>query len=69
MLTSSSSTATYCVAFRTYDKRRLFQVEANAHLFMDTLQHYRREGKYRLHAFVIMPDHVHLLLTPLRHHH
>lgn len=31
---------------------------------METLQHYRREGRYRLHAFVVMPDHVHLLLTP-----
>ncbi len=26
--------------------------------------HYRREGRYLLHAFVFMPDHVHLLLTP-----
>jgi putative transposase len=28
------------------------------------LQHYRREGHYLLHDFVVMPDHVHLLLTP-----
>jgi putative transposase len=25
---------------------------------------YRREGRYELHAFVVMPEHVHLLLTP-----
>jgi putative transposase len=25
---------------------------------------YRREKKFHLHAFVLMPDHVHLLLTP-----
>ena len=25
---------------------------------------YRREGHYKLHAFVVMPDHIHLLLTP-----
>lgn len=24
----------------------------------------RREGRYLLHAFVAMPDHIHLLLTP-----
>ena len=33
-------------------------------LFWLTLQHYRREGHYKLHAFVVMPDHIHLLLTP-----
>jgi putative transposase len=33
-------------------------------LFVQTLYHYRREGRYLLHAFVVMPDHVHLLLTP-----
>jgi putative transposase len=48
----------------TYNRRRFFQVEANALLMIDTLQHYRREGNYKLHAFVVMPDHIHLLLTP-----
>ena len=33
-------------------------------LFLDMLQHYRREGYYKLHAFVVMPEHIHLLLTP-----
>jgi putative transposase len=28
------------------------------------LAHYRGEPKYLLHEFVIMPDHIHLLLTP-----
>jgi len=37
---------------------------ANAELFLETLQRYRREGNYKLHAFVVMPDHIHLLLTP-----
>jgi len=43
---------------------RLFRVAANADLFCETLQHYRREGHYLLHDFVVMPEHVHLLLTP-----
>ena len=25
---------------------------------------YRREGRYQLHEFVVMPEHVHLLFTP-----
>jgi len=32
-------------------------------LLIDTLYHYRGSA-YLLHAFVIMPDHVHILLTP-----
>ena len=47
----------------TYNRRRLFQNEANAKLFIETLQHYRAEGFYMLYAFVVMPDHVHLLIT------
>jgi putative transposase len=35
-----------------------------ANLFMRVLVHYRGEGKYLLHEFVLMPDHFHLLLTP-----
>jgi len=31
---------------------------------LDVLKHYREQEKYDLHEFVIMPDHLHLLLTP-----
>jgi putative transposase len=62
--TRSTHPGTYFVTSATYNRRRLFQVHANAALFLETLQHYRREGHYRLHAFVVMPDHIHLLLTP-----
>jgi len=54
----------YFVTSATHNRRRLFQVEANASLLLETLQHYRREGYYKLYDFVVMPDHVHLLLTP-----
>ncbi len=33
---------------------------------LKTLYRYRREGRYTLHAFAIMPEHVHLLLTPAK---
>jgi putative transposase len=55
---------TYFITSATFNRRRLFQVEVNANLFLETLQHYRLEGNYKLHAFVVMPDHIHLLLTP-----
>ena len=35
-----------------------------AELLMDVLEHYQRERKYVLHEFVIMPDHLHLLIAP-----
>jgi putative transposase len=60
----SPGTGTYFVTSITSNRRRLFQVAANAELFLETLQHYRREGHYKLHIFVVMPDHIHLLLTP-----
>jgi putative transposase len=62
--TRATSHGTFFVTTQTHQRRRLFQVEATANLFLDTVQHYRREGHYKLHSFVVMPDHIHLLLTP-----
>jgi len=39
-------------------------VNDTADLMLDTLRNYRNLGKFALHAFVIMPDHLHLLMTP-----
>jgi putative transposase len=55
---------TYFVTFSTWDRRRHFVVESYARLFLKTLYAYRRQGRFELHAFVVMPEHVHLLLTP-----
>ena len=60
----ASRPGTFFITTATYNRRRLFQFPANAELFLETLQHYRRLGHYKVHAFVIMPDHVHLILTP-----
>lgn len=48
----------------TNGRRRIFQTDATANLMCETLQAYRAQGKYSLHAFVVMPDHIHVLLTP-----
>ena len=60
----TATTGTFFITTITYNRRRLFQVPANAELFLETLQHYRAEAAYKLHAFVVMPDHAHLLITP-----
>jgi putative transposase len=59
----SQGAGTYFTTSATWNRRRLFQVETNAALLLETLQKYRRDGHYRLHAFVVMPDHFHLLVT------
>ena len=43
--------------------RALLQSERNATLLIEVLRSYVAAGKFRLHDFVIMPDHVHLLIT------
>jgi putative transposase len=55
---------TFFVTTITAARLPTFRHDATANLLMDTLAHYRDEGKYLLHEFVIMPDHIHLLLTP-----
>jgi len=57
-------TRTYLVTGVTAQRRRLFQVTAAAELFQQTLFDYRAQGKFLLHAYVIMPDHFHALITP-----
>ena len=59
-----SPPGTYFVTFSTWQRRRLFVVENYARLFLETMYRYRREGRFQLHAFIVMPEHVHVLLTP-----
>ena len=59
-----SPPGTYFVTFSTFQRRRFFVVDSYARLFLKTLFGYRRQGRFELHAFVLMPDHVHLLFTP-----
>src|SRR5207253_8885085 len=54
----------YFITASTFQKRSLVQSERVAQLFIEVLQHYRRQGKYQLHEFVLMPDHFHVLITP-----
>ncbi|SFS10338.1 putative transposase [Granulicella pectinivorans] len=55
---------TYFITSVTANRRRLFQIEQNSLLFINHLNDQRTKGRLHLHAFVVMPDHIHLLLTP-----
>ena len=52
------------VTLATHQRRPILQIARIAELFIDTLLHYRIHGHYKLHAYLVMPDHVHVLLTP-----
>lgn len=43
--------------------RALLQSERNATLFLEVLRSYVAAQKFQVHDFVVMPDHVHLVLT------
>jgi len=61
---TSFGTDVYFVTASTWGHRPLFQTERMANLLIDTIFHYRREQKFLIHEFVVMPDHIHLLLAP-----
>jgi REP-associated tyrosine transposase len=47
---------------KTCMTRCLLQTERNALLFIDVLRCYVAAGKFQLHDFVVMPNHIHLLI-------
>jgi REP-associated tyrosine transposase len=51
------------VTSETWGRRSLFTNDRWAKLLIDTLYHYRGQA-YALHEFVVMPEHIHVLLTP-----
>jgi putative transposase len=48
---------------RTSEARRILQPEPNATLLIEVLRANVAAGKFQLHDFVIMPDHLHLLVA------
>jgi putative transposase len=64
MATIRQKPETYAITILTFQRHRHFQRTVNAELFIATICRYRDAGKFLLHAFVVMPDHVHILVTP-----
>lgn len=54
---------TFFVTTGTSMGRRLLQSERNAELLIDVLRSLVAERRFKVSDFVIMPDHIHLLLT------
>jgi putative transposase len=54
---------TFFVTTKTSMGRPLLQSERNAALLIDVLRSYTAARKFRIDDFVVMPDHLHLLIT------
>ena len=55
---------TYFVTTKAWQSVSVFQVQETADVVVRKILEYRGRGEYLLHEFVLMPDHLHLILTP-----
>jgi putative transposase len=55
---------TFFITSVTAQRKTIFARDTAAYLLVDIFLHYRKQKKYLLHDFVIMPDHFHALITP-----
>jgi len=62
-LHTAACARTFFVTSSINGKRNLLQSDRSAGLFVQVLYDYRSQRKFRLHEFVVMPDHFHVLLT------
>jgi putative transposase len=63
MPTIRQKQSTYAITILTFRRHCHFQRTANAELFIATLFQHRDKNRFQLHAFVVMPDHTHILIT------
>src|SRR5262245_5043824 len=54
---------TFFVTSKSSQGKSLLQSERMATLFIDVLRSYASAGRFKIHDFVVMPNHMHLLMT------
>ena len=54
----------YFVTTDTWQRRPIFQKPEPARILVEQLIECRDRGFYKLHSFTVMPEHLHILLTP-----
>ncbi len=57
--------ALFFVTGNVLDRKPIFRIESYARAFLEELQDLRRSHQYKLIAFVVMLDHIHLILNPM----
>jgi putative transposase len=60
----SAASSTYFLTTSVYGGRNLLQSDQLADLFLNTIFSYRDQKKFEVHEFVVMKNHIHLLITP-----
>ena len=58
-----SPSRTFFVTTKTSMGKALLPSDRNATLLIDVRRFYGKQGKFQLHDFVVMPNHLHLLIT------
>jgi putative transposase len=57
---------TYFVTTKAWQSMSVFQVQEKAEVVVSKILEYRAKGNYLIHEFVLMPNHLHLILTPAK---
>lgn len=52
---------TYFFTLVTYRRQKLFLFSENIALFLNSLNHIKRYHPFKLHAYCILPDHIHMI--------
>jgi putative transposase len=60
----AAPSSSYFVTTRCAQGRNVFQIPEVAQILIAAMLHYRDTTAYLLHEFVVMPNHLHLVLTP-----
>jgi putative transposase len=64
LATAVNNNRTFFVTSVCANRHPLFRDEQNARIFLDVLFGYRKQERFSIHAFVLMPDHFHGVITP-----
>src|SRR6266496_2887252 len=51
------------VTFCCYHRHRLFTTDASRRIFESALERVRRSFRFHVYGYVVMPEHIHLLLS------
>ena len=57
-----SETGIYHVILRGINKQTIFEDDEDSEMFLKTLKQYKSQSQYKLLAYCLMGNHVHLLL-------
>jgi putative transposase len=64
MTLAPQETRTFFISTATWKRRLILQSNRLCDLLLDVLRQNRAKERFQLHEFVIMRDHLHLILTP-----